>query len=163
MSKRKVLRTYPSFSSGKWLFTLNEQQVDARRRGLEHYLEKVCAIRVIADSDIVQEFLTDANDPTRAPVANVDLKILLPDQKIVGLSVKKVATADDVYRAVLREIGMSPDTARFFALYELIEYCFGKFFYSRQFSLVFHICVYLFCREEVAGERVSAFNLHSEL
>lgn len=44
------------------LFRLSEQQLDARRRGLEQYLEKVCAIRVIAESDIVQEFLTDCDD-----------------------------------------------------------------------------------------------------
>jgi len=43
-------------------FRLSEQQLDARRRGLEQYLEKVCAIRVIAESDIVQEFLTDCDD-----------------------------------------------------------------------------------------------------
>lgn len=120
------MRLCRSSETGKWLFTLNEQQLDARRRGLEHYLEKVCAVRVIADSDIVQEFLTDTNNPARGSVANVDLKVLLPDQKIVGLSVKKTATADDVYRAVLREIGMSPDTARFFAVFELIEYSFGE-------------------------------------
>lgn len=41
---------------------LSEQQLDARRRGLEQYLEKVCAVRVIAESDVMQEFLTDADD-----------------------------------------------------------------------------------------------------
>ena len=44
------------------LHRLSEQQLDARRRGLEQYLEKVCAVRVIAESDIVQEFLTDCDD-----------------------------------------------------------------------------------------------------
>ena len=44
------------------LYRLSEQQLDARRRGLEQYLEKVCAVRVIAESDIVQEFLTDCDD-----------------------------------------------------------------------------------------------------
>ncbi len=29
---------------------------------MEQYLEKVCAVRVIAESDIVQEFLTDCAD-----------------------------------------------------------------------------------------------------
>jgi sorting nexin-27 len=41
---------------------LSEQQLDARRRGLEQYLEKVCAVRVIAESDVMQEFLTDPDD-----------------------------------------------------------------------------------------------------
>jgi sorting nexin-27 len=44
------------------VFRLSEQQLDARRRGLEQYLEKVCAVRVIAESDVMQEFLTDADD-----------------------------------------------------------------------------------------------------
>ena len=44
------------------IWRLSEQQLDARRRGLEQYLEKVCAVRVIAESDVMQEFLTDADD-----------------------------------------------------------------------------------------------------
>jgi len=51
---------------------LSEQQLDARRRGLEQYLEKVCAVRVIAESDIVQEFLTDCDDDQ----VIIDFKIL---------------------------------------------------------------------------------------
>lgn len=47
---------------GKWPFGLSDQQLDARRRGLEQYLEKVCAVRVIAESDLMQEFLTDFDD-----------------------------------------------------------------------------------------------------
>ncbi|KAJ1521892.1 hypothetical protein ONE63_002230 [Megalurothrips usitatus] len=47
---------------GKWPFNLSEQQLDSRRRGLEQYMEKVCAVRVIAESDIVQEFLADTDD-----------------------------------------------------------------------------------------------------
>lgn len=47
---------------GKWPFGLSCQQLDTRRRGLELYLEKVCAIRAIGESDIIQEFLTDFED-----------------------------------------------------------------------------------------------------
>lgn len=47
---------------GKWPFSLSCQQLDSRRRGLELYLEKVCAVRVIGESDIIQEFLTDYED-----------------------------------------------------------------------------------------------------
>ncbi|ENN77999.1 hypothetical protein D910_03336 [Dendroctonus ponderosae] len=57
---------------GKWPFTLSEQQLDARRRGLEQYLERVCAVRVIAESDIMQEFLTDPDDESNN--IPVDLK-----------------------------------------------------------------------------------------
>lgn len=59
-------KEFPDFQfpklPGKWPFSLSDQQLDTRRRGLEQYLEKVCAIRVIAESDIMQEFLTDFDD-----------------------------------------------------------------------------------------------------
>lgn len=58
---------------GKWPFTLSEQQLDTRRRGLEQYLERVCAVRVIAESDIMQEFLTDPDDESNN--IPVDLKV----------------------------------------------------------------------------------------
>nr|4HAS_A Chain A, Sorting nexin-27 [Homo sapiens]4HAS_B Chain B, Sorting nexin-27 [Homo sapiens] len=51
--------TFPRLP-GKWPFSLSEQQLDARRRGLEEYLEKVCSIRVIGESDIMQEFLSES-------------------------------------------------------------------------------------------------------
>ena len=41
---------------------MSEQQLDQRRRGLEAYLEKICSVRAIAESDLVQEFLTDTDD-----------------------------------------------------------------------------------------------------
>lgn len=59
---------------GKWPFALSEQQLDARRRGLEQYLERVCAVRVIAESEIMQEFLTDQDDDMNG--SPVDLKVI---------------------------------------------------------------------------------------
>ncbi len=41
---------------------MSEQQLDSRRRGLELYLERVCAVRVIAESELVQEFLTESEE-----------------------------------------------------------------------------------------------------
>jgi sorting nexin-27 len=38
----------------KWPFQLSDQQIDSRRRMLENYLEKVCTVKVIADSDLMQ-------------------------------------------------------------------------------------------------------------
>lgn len=64
--------TFPKLP-GKWPFTLSEQQLDSRRRGLEQYLEKVCAVRVIAESDAMQEFLTDQDDESN--LMPVDLKV----------------------------------------------------------------------------------------
>lgn len=44
------------------LNSLSEQQLDSRRRGLELYLEKVCAVRVIAECEIMQDFLADSGN-----------------------------------------------------------------------------------------------------
>ena len=53
---------------------LSEQQLDTRRRGLEQYMERVCAIRVIAESDLMQEFLTESEEEIgNSPL--VDLKV----------------------------------------------------------------------------------------
>ncbi len=41
---------------------MSEQQLDSRRRGLEVYLERVCAVRVIAEADTMQEFLTESEE-----------------------------------------------------------------------------------------------------
>jgi len=59
-------REYPDFQfpklPGKWPFSFSDRQLDARRRGLEQYLEKVCAVCVIAESEVMQEFLSDYGD-----------------------------------------------------------------------------------------------------
>ncbi|XP_063223206.1 sorting nexin-27 isoform X2 [Bacillus rossius redtenbacheri] len=110
---------------GKWPFTLSEQQLDARRRGLEQYLEKVCAVRVIAESDAVQEFLTDVDDE-QGGVSPVDLKILLPDRELVVVTVKKSASTEEVYRAVVDKICMNKNTAKYFYLFEIVEYNFER-------------------------------------
>lgn len=81
-------------------------------------------MRVIAESDPIQEFLTDSDDSITA--SPVDLKILLPDREVVTVSVKKSTNAEDVYRAVVEKIGLSKAVAKYFYLYEIIEYNFGE-------------------------------------
>ncbi|RVE46818.1 hypothetical protein evm_008526 [Chilo suppressalis] len=109
---------------GKWPFTLSEQQLDARRRGLEQYLEKVCAVRVIAESDAVQEFLTDSDDSSNP--SPVELKVLLPDKQAIAVSVLRSTNADDVYRAVCDKIGLSKAVQKYFYLFEIVEYNFER-------------------------------------
>ncbi|KAL1454306.1 hypothetical protein WDU94_010578 [Cyamophila willieti] len=72
-------------SNSGWVrLILTEQQLDSRRRGLEIYLEKVCAVRVIAESDLMQEFLTDSPDDDSPNVSSpVDIKIMLPDRELI--------------------------------------------------------------------------------
>lgn len=54
-------REYPDFNfpslPSKWPFKLSDQQLDQRRRALENYLDKVCAVKIIFESDIVKHFL----------------------------------------------------------------------------------------------------------
>ena len=65
---------------------LNEQQLDSRRRCLEQYIETVCAVRVIAESDIMQDFFADTDEqqvkkisvlPVSVPNM-LDINIFLP-------------------------------------------------------------------------------------
>ncbi|XP_061414657.1 sorting nexin-27-like isoform X2 [Lethenteron reissneri] len=110
---------------GKWPFSLSEQQLDARRRGLEEYLERVCAVRVIGESDIMQEFLSESADGGSG-VAEGDLRVELPNKSTATVSVKKNSTTDQVYKAVVREVGMETQTINFFALFEVMDHSFER-------------------------------------
>ncbi|RWS23388.1 Sorting nexin-27-like protein [Leptotrombidium deliense] len=130
-------KEFPDFQfpklPGKWPFSLSDQQLDSRRRGLEQYLEKVCAVRVIAESDVMQEFLTDFDDEQGGRVTIVDLKVLLPDRSTVVVSVRKNSGTLDVYNAVAEKIDMSSDIIPFFALFEIVEYGFERKLQSNEF------------------------------
>ncbi|XP_037914598.1 sorting nexin-27-like isoform X3 [Hermetia illucens] len=109
---------------GKWPFQLSEQQLDARRRGLEQYLEKVCAVRVIAESDAVQDFLTDSEDDLSA--SPVDIKIMLPDHEVATVSVKKSASAQAVWDLLVQRANFTSYTQQYFYLFEIVEYNFER-------------------------------------
>lgn len=109
---------------GKWPFQLSEQQLDARRRGLELYLEKVCAVRVIAESDAVQDFLTDSEDDVSS--SPVDIKVMLPDHEVVTVSVRKSANAQSVWDLLVQRANLTSYTQQYFYLFEIVEYNFGK-------------------------------------
>lgn len=134
---QNLKKEFPDFHfpkmPGKWPFTLTDQQLDSRRRGLEQYLEKVCAIRVIAESEAMQEFLTDFDDESGTSITMVDLKVLLPDKSIATVSVKKNSTTVDVYLAVVDKIGMSPVISQYFALFEIVEYGFERKLQANEF------------------------------
>ncbi|XP_043935143.1 sorting nexin-27 [Protopterus annectens] len=126
---QNLKREFSSFSfprlPGKWPFSLSEQQLDARRRGLEEYLEKVCSVRVIGESDIMQEFLSESDENYNG-VSDVELRVVLPDKTTVTVRVKKNSTTDKVYQAVAAKVGMDSMTANYFALFEVINHSFGK-------------------------------------
>lgn len=57
-----IKREFPDFNfpslPSKWPFKLSDQQLDSRRRYLENYLDKVCSVKVIFDTQIVRDFLS---------------------------------------------------------------------------------------------------------
>lgn len=124
-------REFPDFNfpklPGKWPLRLSDQQLDTRRRGLEQYLEKVCAVRVIAESDIMQDFLTDLDDEGQITRATpVDMKVMLPDRSTIVIKTKKNSTTIQVYQLVIQAINLSRDAAPYFALFEIVEYYFER-------------------------------------
>ncbi|XP_064204665.1 sorting nexin-27a [Anguilla rostrata] len=126
---QNLKREFGSFSfpkiPGKWPFSLSEQQLDARRRGLEEYLEKVCSVRVIGESDIMQEFLSESDENFNG-VSDVELRVALPDKTTVSVRLRKNSTTDQVYQAVVMKVGMDSITASYFALFEVINHSFMR-------------------------------------
>ncbi|KAL1420952.1 hypothetical protein MTO96_004320 [Rhipicephalus appendiculatus] len=149
--QKGVSPTSPSPScQGKWPFSLSDQQLDSRRRGLEQYLEKVCAVRVIAESDTMQDFLTDMDDEHGGSASLVDIKVLLPDRTTIVVKVRKNSTTEEVQcfssfitssrskffpayyevkmciKAVVEKAGLPQEVWRYFALFEIVEYGFER-------------------------------------
>ncbi|KAG9355332.1 hypothetical protein JZ751_000170, partial [Albula glossodonta] len=126
---QNLKREFASYSfpklPGKWPFSLSEQQLDARRRGLEEYLEKVCSVRVIGESDIMQEFLSESDENYNG-VSDVELRVALPDKTTVSVRLRKNSTTDQVYQAVVMKVGMDSITASYFALFEVINHSFMR-------------------------------------
>lgn len=123
LKKEFVGYNFPKLPS-KWPFQLSEQQLDSRRRGLEQYLEKVCAVRVIADSSQMQEFLTDSGDDELSAASPI--KVMLPDQEIVMLSVRKSASAQVVWEQMVQRAHLSAFVQQYFFLFEIVEYNFER-------------------------------------
>ena len=135
-------REFPDFAypklPGKWPFALSDQQLDSRRRGLEQYLEKVCAVRVIAEHDIVQDFLTD-DDENGGSLSLVDLKVSLPDRETIVVTVRKNSQTTEVYDAVMSKVGISIDVAKYFALFEYVEFNFERKLLPNEFPYNLYI------------------------
>lgn len=128
---KNLKREFPDFNfpklPGKWPLRLSDQQLDTRRRGLEQYLEKVCAVRVIAESDVMQDFLADLNEDGQiTSLTPVDMKIMLPDKSTIVIKTKKNSTTVQVYQSVVQAINLSRDAAPYFALFEIVEYNFER-------------------------------------
>uniref|UniRef100_H2ZYR0 Sorting nexin 27 n=1 Tax=Latimeria chalumnae TaxID=7897 RepID=H2ZYR0_LATCH len=125
---QNLKREFGNFSfprlPGKWPFSLSEQQLDTRRRGLEEYLEKVCSIRVIGESDIMQEFLSESDEAIFI-IACVDFETVL-DHSGLSYHVKEYKCRSAHLQAVASKVGMDSITANYFALFEVINHCFVR-------------------------------------
>lgn len=106
---------------GKWPFSLSDQQMDSRRRGLEQYLERICSIVVIADSEMVQEFLMESE-----PAVEVEVRVLLPDQSTIALNVRKTATAESLFSLLHKRLELSREYAASCALFETMDNNFDR-------------------------------------
>uniref|UniRef100_A0A1I7S1S2 Sorting nexin-27 n=1 Tax=Bursaphelenchus xylophilus TaxID=6326 RepID=A0A1I7S1S2_BURXY len=132
---RLLKEEFPDFQfpklPSKWPFHMTEQRLDGRRRGLETYLEKVCTIKVIADCDIMQEFLMEDSPPVHSNL-NVALRVLLPNQSAIQLSVNRNADTITVFDMVMKELNFSPDAKRYCALFEMIDTTFERKLKARE-------------------------------
>uniref|UniRef100_A0A0K0E369 PDZ domain-containing protein n=1 Tax=Strongyloides stercoralis TaxID=6248 RepID=A0A0K0E369_STRER len=104
----------------RWPFKLSEQKLDARRRGLESYLEKLCAVKVIADSEIMQEFLMEETEEY-SRFLDVTLKIQLPDTNVVSLMVKKNQPTWQVMNEIIERMEVDRKIADNVGIFELIN------------------------------------------
>uniref|UniRef100_A0A0N5AIJ2 Sorting nexin-27 n=1 Tax=Syphacia muris TaxID=451379 RepID=A0A0N5AIJ2_9BILA len=109
----------------KWPFGLSEQQLDSRRRGLEIYLEKICAVRVIADSETIQEFLMEDSSSASSTI-EVNIRVLLPDGASLNFDIKRHCNAKNLYcldvlQLAAKRLKMSPEVSECCGLFEMIE------------------------------------------
>ena len=82
-------------------------------------------MRVIAESEIIQDFLTESEeDITSSPL--VELKVMVMNEQIVSIKTKRNATATEVYKLVVQKIGLLPENWEFFALFEIVEHNFER-------------------------------------
>lgn len=147
---------------GKWPFTLSEQQLDARRRGLEQYLEKVASVRVLGESDIMQEFLS-ADSEEGSVKCQVELKVLLPDRQIVPIAIQRSNTTEEVYDVLIQKIKMDDETAKCFALFEIIDDTFERKLLPNEFPHSCYIQNYSTAEATCISMRKWVFSIEREM
>lgn len=150
---------------GKRPFALNETQVDARRRGLEDYLDKVCSARVIFESDLLQDFLelkkqstsggggTESGKKAEAvpQEKKVNLRVTLPDHTVATVTINEHARTPEVFELVAKKAGLSSDTKKYFGLFERKPSGFDRKLQSTEFPHQLNVhkhssgdsCIYL--------------------
>lgn len=135
---------------GKWLFQLNDSQVDTRRRSLEDYLDKVCSARVIFESDLMQDFLKPEKLETNGKPApatppqdrKVDLCVMLPNRSKCTVSIKENHRTVEVLEEVAKKISLGGNTKKYFALFERMEHDFDRKLQASEFPHKIHVSKY---------------------
>ena len=98
-------------------------------------------MRVIAESEIIQDFLTESEeDITASPL--VDLKVIVMTEQIVAIKTRRNATATEVFRQVAQKIGILPENWEFFALFEIVEHNFERKISATEFPHSLYIANY---------------------
>lgn len=54
---------------------------------------------------------------------------MLPTHEVLSVAVCKSSLTPDVYNATIEKICLDKQSAQYFALFEIVEYNFGKFFF----------------------------------
>ncbi|XP_015780434.1 PREDICTED: sorting nexin-27-like, partial [Acropora digitifera] len=116
---------FPKFP-GKWPFHLSDQQLENRRKTLESYLEKVVSVRVIGESNFMDEFLkssdnhiTDGDEEDGS--IKVELRVSLPDDSVTTVAVLKSERTDAVFEALVEKLNLGQENWSNFALFEIME------------------------------------------
>uniref|UniRef100_A0A0N5CHG2 Sorting nexin-27 n=1 Tax=Strongyloides papillosus TaxID=174720 RepID=A0A0N5CHG2_STREA len=145
----------------RWPFKLSEQKLDTRRRGLESYLEKLCAVKVIADSEIMQEFLMEETEEY-SRFLDVTLKIQLPDTNVVSLMVKKNEPCWQVMKEILERMEVDNDVIENVGIFELINDNFYRLLGDEEMPHYIYIHNYSSIAVSSISFRKLIFNIEEE-
>lgn len=133
---------------GRWPFKLNDVALDGRRRKLQEYMEKVCSVKLIFESDLMQDFLDIRNQKKRVliPAAVVDVvqrptpqevEICLPNRSAVSVDLQVHSRALEVYNVLCAKLGLNQDSLDQFALYYKVDNNFYCKMSANEFPLKF--------------------------
>ncbi|KAL9986983.1 hypothetical protein ACROYT_G001215 [Oculina patagonica] len=139
---------FPKFP-GKWPFHLSDQQLEARRKGLESYLEQVNSIRVIGESEVMEEFLKSSENHVTPEKEDeddgsmkVELRIFLPDNSITTVTVLKCNKTENVYQALAEKLNLDKGSVPNFALFEIMDNGFERKLEDNEFPHNVYIRTY---------------------
>lgn len=137
---------FPKFP-GKWPFHLSDQQLENRRKTLESYLEKVVSVRVIGESNFMDEFLkssdnhiTDGDEEDGS--IKVELRVSLPDDSVTTVAVLKSERTDVVFEALVEKLNLGQENWSNFALFEIMEDGFERKLEKNEFPHTVYIRSY---------------------